>query len=336
MFKFILILKNLLMKKHLLILIILFTFINLKAQHPDKIIIFLLTDFETNYPDHGLGGWLTDSINPWVIDDDNPENIWQIGKPYKTAFDTAYTVPNSIITDTINSYPPNNHSSFQFLITKSEWAKNRCISTLFLYFNHKYETDTLYDGGVIDISYDNEENWINVLNDDNVDDIFFQNFYGIGDTINNGEFAFSGEYLNNWNNSGIEWYWNDDKASNLDSITIRFNFISDGIDNNKAGWMIDNIYFLIEDYCTIGINDVENKSGTFIYPNPVTGISLLELPENDTDYYIQIYNLKGVEVFNCITKNNIEINRNDFNHGIYIYKISNSKNKIYTGKFIVK
>lgn len=89
------------MKKSLLLITLIFiAFINLKAQHPEKILIFLLTDFESNNPYPHYPGWLTDTINPWVIDNDNPENIWQIGKPYKTAFDTAYTTPNAIMTDT--------------------------------------------------------------------------------------------------------------------------------------------------------------------------------------------------------------------------------------------
>src|SRR5687768_4104081 len=39
-------------------------------------------------------------------------NIWQIGIPQKVIFDSAATVPNAIVTDTINNYPVNNTSTF--------------------------------------------------------------------------------------------------------------------------------------------------------------------------------------------------------------------------------
>ena len=325
------------MRKLFIVLITLLLFTNLKAQHPDKVIIFLLTDFETNYPDNGLGGWLTDSVNPWIIDETNPENIWQIGKPYKAAFDTAYSVPNAIMTDTLNPYPINNHSTFEYLFTKPDWAQDRCFSALKLYFMHKFETDMLSDGGYIEISYDKGNIWTNVLNDNSASSVTFQNFYNSDDTIKGGENAFSGLYTDEWLYSGVEWCWyNDDKALELDSLIIRFSFFSDGIDNSKAGWIIDNIYFLIEDYCTIGINDIENDIETFIYPNPVSDISILELPDNDSNYYVQIFNIQGKEVFSCISRNSIEINRNYFNTGIYFYKINNAENKTFTGKFIVK
>jgi Secretion system C-terminal sorting domain len=324
------------MKKILILFALLLLYANLKAQHPDKIIIFLLTDFETNYPDNGLGGWLTDSVNPWVIDETNPENIWQIGETYKAAFDTAYSTPNAIMTDTLNPYPVNNYSTFEYLITKPEWAKDRCISHLQLLFQNMYETDTLCDGGFVEISYNNSNTYNNIIFDNIPNTTFFQNFYESGDTIVGGIPAFNGKSLGNWEESGIIFLWNDDQAQKLDSIRVRFNFKSDNEDNNKAGWIIDNIRFLIEDYCDIGINDPENESEAFIYPNPVTDISILEIPEKNSKNYIQIFDVQGKEVFNCISNNSIEINRSDFNTGIYFYKITNSENKTFTGKFIVK
>lgn len=324
------------MRKLLIILTTLFFFTNLKAQHPEKIIIFLKTNFENNNPYPYYPGWLTDTINPWIIDEEDPENIWQVGKTYKAAFDTAYSVPNAIMTDTLNPYPINNHSSFEYLITKPEWAKDRCISSIILNFIHLYNTDTLKDGGYIDISYDRGETWANVIDDTKPTDLFTYFFYDQSDTLTENNRGFSGNSTNKWNESGISWQFNDETASEIDSVIIRFNIISDDIDNNKAGWIIDNIYFLIEDYCTIGINDVENEYRSFVYPNPVSDISILELPDNDFNYYVQMFNIQGKEVFSCISRNSIEINQNDFNSGIYFYKISNFKNHIFTGKFIVK
>ena len=48
--------------------------------------------------------------------DTSNSNIWQIGASQKIIFDSAATVPNAIVTDTINSYPVNNVSRFTIKI----------------------------------------------------------------------------------------------------------------------------------------------------------------------------------------------------------------------------
>jgi hypothetical protein len=42
----------------------------------------------------------------------NPNNIWQIGPPQKAVLNNSNSSPNVIITDTINSYPITDTSSF--------------------------------------------------------------------------------------------------------------------------------------------------------------------------------------------------------------------------------
>ena len=46
------------------------------------------------------------------IDTSNAGNIWQIGQPDKAIFDSAFSAPNAIVTDTVNYYPINDSSSF--------------------------------------------------------------------------------------------------------------------------------------------------------------------------------------------------------------------------------
>lgn len=58
-----------------------------------------------------------DSSNIYLqIDTTSSNNIWQVGQPSKTFFDSAYSPVNAIVTDTINSYPVNNHSAFDIYI----------------------------------------------------------------------------------------------------------------------------------------------------------------------------------------------------------------------------
>src|ERR1035437_6194456 len=41
---------------------------------------------------------------------DYHHNIWQVGKPHKTVFDTTYSVPNALVTDTLLPYRANDTS----------------------------------------------------------------------------------------------------------------------------------------------------------------------------------------------------------------------------------
>jgi len=98
----------------------------------------------------------------------------------------------------------------------------------------------------------------------------------------------------------------------------------------------DTVGIITKDYIIMDNKDIIVDNEFKIYPNPVSDKSIIELPDKNIEYQILIFNIQGQEVYNCFTKNNIEINHNDFKTGIYLYQISNSKNKIYTGKFIVK
>ncbi len=84
------------------------------------------------------------------IDTAYHNNIWQVGKPDKVLFNSAHTVPNAIVTDTINPYPTNNNSSFIFRATQTVGSTN-----FLLQFYFKINTDSLNDYGTIEASPDN-------------------------------------------------------------------------------------------------------------------------------------------------------------------------------------
>jgi len=43
---------------------------------------------------------------------DSASGIWQIGPPQKAIFDSAYSLPNALVTDTLNTYPVNQECYF--------------------------------------------------------------------------------------------------------------------------------------------------------------------------------------------------------------------------------
>ena len=68
-------------------------------------------------------------------------NIWQIGVPQKTFFNSSYSLPNAIVTDTLNNYPINNYSYFDLYI--GEFNFPYYYSQMCFEMKHKFDTDTL-------------------------------------------------------------------------------------------------------------------------------------------------------------------------------------------------
>ena len=78
--------------------------------------------------------------------DTSRQNIWQIGAPHKHYFDSAYSKPNIIVTDTSLPYPVNNTSIFSFEIPiifhsiyVAQWVQ-------------KLDMDSARDGGIVEFS----------------------------------------------------------------------------------------------------------------------------------------------------------------------------------------
>jgi len=88
---------------------------------PNKLLpmknIFSLSVFFTQYFD----GADTLSTSIQIEFDTTGTNIWQVGPPQKTIFSSAATAPNVLVTDTVNFYPTNNSSSFQFTLNNFDY-----------------------------------------------------------------------------------------------------------------------------------------------------------------------------------------------------------------------
>ncbi len=268
------------------------------------------------------------------IDTSQIPNIWQMGKPNKTILNSAYSVPYGIITDTINTYPINNFSSFQIKILPPPFS---CWGTGYLSFVHKYDFENKKDGGFIEVKYDQDTNWTNIIFDTQPLFHYSSNLYSDSDTIIGNIPAYTGT-LNGWGYTDIMWVWQMGVKSEFhDSLTIRFSIKSDSNNTNQEGWLIDNISLQLED-CTGKIISSNIKSDcSNIYPNPVVKTSVLEFSNNSKALTkISIFDLNG-KVIKCtdIYENNVLINKNDFIEGVYHYQISQNDNIIGAGKFLI-
>ncbi|MEO8146167.1 MAG: T9SS type A sorting domain-containing protein [Bacteroidia bacterium] len=224
----------------------------------------------------------TSATNSIIIQiDANSSNIWQVGKPQKNIFNSAATFPNAMVTDTINNYPNDNISRFSFkIIPWFTWG------LLAIQWQQKLDMDLHHDGGIIEYSVDSGNTWSNVFNDPHV-----YNFYGFqlanADTLLTGEYALSGTdttWRDIWLCFDMTW------LSLNDSIYFRYTFKSDSVNNNKEGWMIDNMMAHIS--IMHPVKEINKKDYLNVYPNPTKDIVNIEI-QKIQDFHI-IENMKLV------------------------------------------
>ncbi len=216
--------------------------------------------------------------------DTGVSNIWQIGAPQKAKFSSAATVPNAIVTDTVNTYPKNNISQFSFhYVPWVTWG------VLALQWKQKLNMDLHKDGGIIEYSVDTGTTWHNVFNDPHV-----YSFYGFkpgnADTLVTGEFALSGTdtlWKDIWLCFDMSW------LSFNDSIYFRYTFKSDSINTGKAGWMIDNL--MAHQSMMHPVQEENKKDYLNVYPNPTKDIVNIEIQKIQNFHIIKSLELSNAE-----------------------------------------
>ncbi len=248
-----------------------------------------------------------DTTNKYFhIDTTQSSNIWQLGTPSKFVFDSAYSPQLAFVTDTINTYPNNNTSSFSFVV----WTD--CNASA-VYFMHRFNTDTLSDGCVIEYSIDGGTTWNNIINST----YLLGNFYSNSDTIasNSNKPGFSGT-SSGWAGAGFSGF-------TLDTIVeYRFTFTSDSVNTNKAGWMIDNI--IIQTNWYSDVNEIKENSSIQIFPNPTSNsISI----QTDNSLQFKSVEIKDVLGKTILSSNQTTIDLSKFDAGIYFVEVTTDKGK---------
>lgn len=196
--------------------------------------------------------------------DSSSTNIWQIGNPQKQVFQASFSDSLAIVTDTVNSYPDTNSSGFLMKIPLD------FEGSIVLSFLHKIHSDTLKDGGYIEASYDNGNSWSNVVYDSvfyaSSGILFFsENLYNRGDSLVGDHLGFSG--TSDWVRTKLQWiFWLPLRDIFTDTLMLRFKFISDSINTNKDGWIIDDFMVSRFSYCC-GLNE-NVQDDLIIFPNP--------------------------------------------------------------------
>jgi hypothetical protein len=300
-----------------------------------------------------LGPWTTinfEESSPYIQNSPSMQNMWMIGKPQKTLFNQAFSVPNAMVTELMSFYLPNNHSSFDLYIGdfNSNWMFRW---NLFIDFRHKIDSDTLHDGGFITISWDKGKSWMNIL-DDTIGRQFYcitpgqasrfwgnTNLYHLTDTLYNGEHGFSGS-SNGWIHSCMAWYNLPVKHADIvppDTMILRFNFISDNIHHNREGWMIDDIRIFSLDLGS-GINESSKGSiHAHVTPNPLKNNALVTLDKmyEHVEYLLIDPSGRILQTGKPGKCREFTIQRGGLSPGIYLFKLTSGNNISEVTRIIV-
>lgn len=266
--------------------------------------------------------------------DTSISNLWQIGRPQKNYFDTAYVGTKSLLTDTINTYSVGDSSVFE--TDMNDYNKLGYGALYVLEFTHKIDSDTLMDGGIVEIFYDYGVGWQNIVDSSEYWGNYYYNYniYQDSDTLFNGKRGFSGR--EDWVTSGVIFDTYSD-CCNGDFLKFRFTFISDSIDNPKDGWMIDNIK--INKYLWSWSVPEHYKSENIlkIYPNPAETNVVVELEDYDNSIYdVHLFDSMGKEVRSLtgLSGDKVNIERNELKNGLYHVFIQQNGVSIGMGKII--
>lgn len=252
----------------------------------------------------------------------NPNNIWQVGLPQKTIFSSAFSPLNVIATDTLNAYPSNDTSSF-ILTNIASGLGFIWPHTVILSGQYFVNSDTLTDYGIIEMSPDNGNTWIDLINDT-------INAYAI-------QWNVTKPTLTGNSNGWVNFYANIANLGPIfniqigDTILYRFTFISDSIQTFKDGLMFDDFHF--EDFAE-GIEEIQNDNLISVYPNPVNDQLSIKINQISSSQTIQITNYQGQVVYDNKYFQDSYIDTKHLNSGLYFLRYSDTKS-FTVKKFVV-
>lgn len=203
-------------------------------------------------------------------------NTWQIGAPHKSIFDSAFSAPNCIVTDTANQYGPSDTSVFVMKIPKvlpfspgSTWLGGLHEVT----FNYRLDIDSNATA-LIELSTDSGMHWINIR--DTLPPGYSWNF----DT------ADLSHSTAGWRQFGLTMM-----SWGLDTLLLRCSFYTNGVAAPHDGWIIDNILPL---YWYEGVNEVLNDALIDIAPNPSDGNIFLHSEKNTNEKgTLMVFDMNG-------------------------------------------
>ena len=263
------------------------------------------------------------------INVEDTTNCWVYGESSKNFLNSSLPL-EGWVTDSINNYETNLNSEFVVSVPHNEIS----YGVTWISFEHKYETDSLKDGGYLLFSCDSNT-WNDVYSGgwSNPPEIIHTENYHTS-LIQGTTQAFTGS-SSDWITSSVSimWYvpvFHEDETrggngcdwESMDTIYFKFVFESDSIQNEKGGWMIRNI--TVGAYGLGGNITDQSQQLLLINPNPTTSTLQIQLPENNVKAIrTRIYDMTGRLVRQETFNPDIDVSELDF--GQYVIVVETEK-----------
>lgn len=259
----------------------------------------------------------------YVVVPNPSSNLWVRGESQKSILTSTGGV---MITDSVQTYPNETNASFEV-----HWpAWNQYPLSLIMSFHHSMDSDSLLDGGIIEVSRDYGASWTNVL-EDQTNMLFLSNeLYTNSDTLFTGEKGFSGNFVDRY--TELEWVWMFPiKEFPTDTMYYRFRFISDTTNNQKEGWMISDIAFSYADLGS-GLEEVALCDFSFS-PNPSNG--QIEITSSFDIEKAILHDVNGVMIASELDSTKKVLNFSGLSKGIYLLQLQTSDERLSKVKRLI-
>ncbi len=160
--------------------------------------------------------------------------------------------------------------------------------------HHKISADTLLDGGIIEISFDNGFKWFNIFRLDSICATCSNYGYNFDTIASAKTVGFTG-HMNAWEGFPFSFNLTNYSIPFPDTILLKFTFKSDAFNNSTGGWMIDAIWL---GSFTVGIDKFKILNGALdISPMPLEVNSIIKSNLNIKGSKINLYDLTGKIIF---------------------------------------
>ena len=182
---------------------------------------------------------------------------------------------------------------------------------------YKFDSDTLKDFGRIEFSLDHGITWLNALSDSVIPDWAW---LGTKPVLTGRIHQWKAFHAILWN------------YTTNDTLYYRYTFVSDSIQTNQEGWMLDNLALIDH---TESIQNIVSRDEITVYPNPAYGTISVDCKNVTGEMDVSVYNIQGQLLLERkIHENKGDINISSLDKGIYIVKVLSRDN--YRARMIIK
>lgn len=220
-----------------------------------------------------------------VLDSVYPAGCWQVGRPAKTLFTTALSLPNALVTDTLLPYPSFTTCYAEFTLLADESSND---------YGRWFEFDHWLDLAPGSRAYiEARDTWSSDwsrLND---------GWYAEGSVINGPQgYEFAGS-TGAWEHVAFDSPCGGVMQATADrwyDPLMRLRFVLEAGDNGSGrdGWMIDD-FRATATICAGGLTE-HRVSGLKIYPNPANDRVLIQFHGNPGPSTVQVIRSDGAIV----------------------------------------